>query len=181
MTRLGRLWIIGGMAALATFPAIAGADALPPDIGNRTALARFNALDHQGNRLLTLDDLSSAGAAARLFTILDRDGDGTLTVADGAPARQLLRRAGTRTLTRQRFAGLGASRWLAALDNDADGRLSLAELRPSLAGNAPLDTPAASPTRPDVVAAPARPPSCWFFDGTRWVELPGSTPTCRQR
>lgn len=181
MARVCWSWIIGGMATLAALPAAARADALPPDAGNRAALARFKELDHQGNLHLSPDDLSTAGAGARLFAILDRDGDGKLSAADGAPARQVLRRTGMRSLSRQRFAALGASRWLAALDGDDNGRLSLAELRPSLAGNAPLDTAAASPPRPDIVESPARPSSCWFFDGTRWVELPGSTPTCRLR
>lgn len=185
MARVCAFWIIGGLVILA---AAAGADARTADAtaaaansSDRAALASFKALDHGGNLHLTPDDLSSAGAARRLFALLDRDGDGALSAADGTPARHVLRRLHARTISPGQFATMGATRWLAALDADGDGRLSLAELRPSLAGNAPLDTPPTSPTRPEIVAPPTKPQSCWYFDGIRWVELPGSTPTCRQR
>lgn len=180
MARAGALWIIGCVAMLAEWPDQSGAGALPPNPSDRAALARFKELDHSGTLRLTLDELTSTGAARRVFAILDRNDDGRLTAADGAPARRLLRRARLRAISHSQFASLGARRWMAALDVDGDGGLSMAELRPAMAGTAPLE--AAPPPRPDLVQSPAHPQPCWYFDGTgRWVELPASDPACRLR
>lgn len=182
MARANALWIIGSVVALAGWPGGSGAGALPPNSSDRAALARFKQLDHHGTLNLTTDELSSAGVARPLFAILDRNGDGRLTAADGSPSRRVLSSARARTMSRDQFAALGPSRWVTALDIDGDGGLNLAELRPSLAGNAPLDRATSPPPRPDIVELPARPRSCWYFDGTgRWIELPASTPTCRMR
>lgn len=180
MARAGALWIIGCVAMLAGWPGQSGAGALPPNPSDRAALARFKQLDHHATLRLTLDELTSTGAARRVFAILDRNDDGRLTAADGAPARRLLRRTGLGAMSRGQFATLGARRWMAVLDADGDNGLSMAELRPAMAGTAPLE--AAPPPRPDLAEAPARPQPCWYFDGTgRWVELPASDPTCRMR
>lgn len=183
MAKAGTAAIIGAMAMtiLAGWPVGARAGAQPPNASDRAALARFKTLDRQADLSLSPDELAPARAARPLFAILDRSNDNTLTAADGAPARHLLYRLGLRKMSRSQFTSLTMPRIVAALDTDGDGRLSMAELRPSLAGNAPLATAAPPLSPPDIVDRQPRPQPCWYFDGNRWVELPATTPTCRMR
>jgi hypothetical protein len=175
--------IIGAiaMAILTGWPGGPRAEAQPSNTGDRAALARFKALDRQADLSLGPDELAPSRAAGPLFAILDRSNDNTLTAADGAPARHLLYRLGMRKMSRSQFTSQPMPRIVAALDTDGDGRLSMAELRPSLAGNAPLATAAPPPAPPDMIERQPRPQPCWYFDGNRWVELPATTPTCRMR
>ena len=175
MAILGRTGVIGFTiaAAVAAVPAWGESDT------DRAAFAAFKRLDRSGTLSLGVDDVSPPNAGRSLFTILDNNGDGTLTAADGAPARRLLRQTGQDRLSPTHFPPRRAIPMAAALDADGDGRLSLAELRPSLSGNAPLPDPAVPARAPEVVQGePPRP--CWLLtpQGT-WITLPAWTPKCR--
>lgn len=176
MAWLGWQRIIGATmgAALAATPVWAATAS-----AERTAFAAFKRLDRSGTMSLGADDLAVPRAGTALFTLLDSNSDGILTAADGTPARRLLRAVGQDRLVPALFSQRNAPRMATILDADGDGRLSLAELRPSLAGNAPLPLPAPFPPAPEVVVVtPPRP--CWLLtaQGT-WITLPAWAPKCR--
>lgn len=182
MARTGSSWALGCLAAfLAAWPTGSGAEAVPPNSSDKAAFARFKRLDQRSDLGLTAEELAAARAGAQLFAILDGNGDGVLTAADGAPARRVLRQLDAKAVPRARFAALSPGRLIPLLDTDGDGRLTLAELRPSLGGNAPLDAAPPPLPRPDIVEIPPRPQSCWYFGAGRWIELPANSSTCRMR
>lgn len=167
------------------------AAAVPPSPSGRAALARFNALDRNGDGALDTDELLGRGRAAAadaLFAWLDADGDGQLAVAE------MQRRRGSAltgrfdaydgnrdgTVTRREFpAGLDP-RLAAALDGDGDHRLSLAEVRPAFAGMRPRPRQAEPPRRHRPAAAARA--WCWvpaFGDRDGWgLEMPASGAVC---
>lgn len=180
MARTGWTWIVGATIAAAVVAAPAGGQPPGPGPGpERAAFAAFKRLDHSGSNSLGTADLASRDAGRSLLAILDGNGDGALTAADGGPARRLLHQFGRDRLTAAQFSLRTAARVVTALDADGDSRLALGELRPSLAGNAPLPEPAPPAPSPEVTAA-ARPQPCWLLtsQGT-WITLPAWTPKCR--
>lgn len=176
MAQIGWTGLIGLTIAMAAFAAVPAWGEARSD---RAAFAAFKRLDQSGTLSLGADDLSAPNAGRSLFTILDDNGDGTLTADDGAPARRLLRQARQDGLSPAQFTSRRTIPMAAALDANRDGRLSLAELRPSLSGNAPLSE-AAPPARSPEVEEIKPPRPCWLLTprGT-WITLHAWTPKCR--
>lgn len=176
MAQLGWMRIIGATlaAALAATPSWSTTAS-----AERAAFAAFKRLDHSGTMSLGPDDLTAPGAGRSLFTLLDSNSDGALTVTDGAPARRLLRSTGQDRLSPAQFSQRNMPRIAALLDANGDGRLSLGELRPSLAGNAPLPATVPYAAAPEVpVITPPQP--CWLMTPPgRWITVPAWTPQCR--
>lgn len=182
MAQTGWTRIIGATItalALAAVPTRESGAQVPPNAAEHAAFAAFKRLDRSASLSLGFDDLSSPNAGRSLFTILDGNGDGALTAADGAPARRLLRQARQDRLSPTQFTPRRTITMAVALDTDGDGRLSLSELRPRLSGNAPLPEPTAPPRSPEVESIKPTPP-CWLLtsQGT-WITLPAWTPKCR--
>lgn len=173
LTRIIAAALAAALAAAPAWGATASAE--------RTAFAAFKRLDRSGRMSLGPDDLAVPKAGSSLFTLLDGNGDGVLTAADGAPARRLLRATGQDRLGPAYFSQRNTPRLAAVLDLDGDGRLALAELRPTLAGNAPLPEPQPLLLAPEIVPL-TRPQPCWLLtpQGT-WITLPAWAPKCRLR
>lgn len=172
----GRGWAVMGSVVAALLGAGSAWGKVPPNAGERAAFAAFKRLDRDGNQSLDPAALSSLASVRQMFRVLDKNDDGTLSVADGEPARRLLRQAHARQLSPAQLS----PRLLGALDTDGDGRLSLGEVRPSLAGNAPLP-PTAPPARNPQIEVPQRMQPCWLHtpQGT-WIQVQTWVPLCRQ-
>jgi hypothetical protein len=187
------MWYASGLAVVAALVLPTAAHAqMGPSTSGRAALAAFNRADHDGDRGLSRAELLSFGrekAAALLFTMLDANGDGRLSVKElGAANGALLARFDAYDankdgfVTRREFPNFVDPRLFAALDRNHDGRLSLAELRPTFAG-AHVRSVAPPPVRQARAAQPpSSRPSCWvtgFGRNSLTFEVPVVSSPCR--
>lgn len=164
---------------VAAVPMAAQARIEPSETG-RKAVARFKALDHDGDRILSRKELG--GGSESLFVMLDADGDGRLSLreVEGAGGGRRLARFEAYDadknayLTRREFPARVDGRLFAAFDRDGDRHLALGEIRPSLGGGqgSRPDAPMARKARP----APEDRPLCWvpnFGAADDWlIEMP---------
>jgi Ca2+-binding EF-hand superfamily protein len=113
------------------------------DLGVRLAtsqiyLQQFRLADSQNKGYLTEADLAQQGRVfATLFPLIDRDGDGKMTLAEVTAFSNLVGEAGQGAITIS-VAEQGRTLFQ-LLDRDGDGRLSLRELRTAWERLAPLD------------------------------------------
>lgn len=134
-SRLGKLGLLAGLAAIGTLIVVGAADAHPKK--HKRLAKRFAKLDANADGMLSAAEVAHT-RLAKGFMKMDADGDGLLTVAEVKKARRL--RKATRGKSKAN-KGKGHVNWkrgnnnhrnranrLKALDTDSDGKLSAAEV-----------------------------------------------------
>lgn len=180
------------MLALLALPAAALAQ-MGSSKSGMVAVATFKSLDRDGDAGLSRSELLARGrekGAKALFTLLDADSDGRLSLKEfnGSGSGPLLGRFDAYDankdgfVARWEFPNYVDPRLVAALDRNRDNRVALGEIRPAFAGSKAVAAKAEPVRRKAVQSRPQTQPWCWItgFGSDQWtIEVPVSADGCR--